>query len=283
MLHIFGDNLDTINIELTNRCNMTCVMCYRNNLKSPLEDIEYEKLIRIIDNIASIKDRISYVYFHWRGEPTLVESLPTCIDVAKNRFPRAKSILFTNGSSLNMPLSEKILNSCLDEICFSIDSINEKKYFEIRGFDFNIVFKNIQDFVSLKKKMNSNIEIKVNTVVLDDNIIELEEILSRFEALGIKVNFRQDSRSYDMGELRQKGCPWLGKTLFIGVDGRISPCCMDVNQDLSLGNIYIQDIRKILDNVLIEQIFKSTQSGVGLLEPCKNCFSKGGDYYEENC
>lgn len=246
-------------------------MCYRNSMKVSQGDLSYSNFSEIIDSIKPISCHIKKFYFHWRGEPTLVRYLPQAIQTVKIEFPKTVTYLFTNGSLLEEELSNKLLKSGLDHICFSVDSINETSYNTIRGgIDAHYVFKKIRKFIQLRNKQNSGTRISVNTVVLEDNLMELPDIVQYFSKLGINVNFRQESKIDN--SCHSKGpCPWVGRSLFVATSGEVSPCCMDINNELSLGNLFNSKIESILSNKFAERIIEETSSEICGLPICANC------------
>ena len=118
----------TVVLELVNRCNLECVMCYqgwRNDAKkSQLNDEELDKLFKDFkdNSLDSLMISIS--------EPLLYKGINKVLDRAKEANIM-DIFLFTNGSLLNSKNAEMILNSNITRLFVSIDGAT-KSYDDVR-------------------------------------------------------------------------------------------------------------------------------------------------------
>jgi hypothetical protein len=65
-----------------------------------------------------------------------------------------------------------------------------------------------------------------------------------------------------------EGCPYRsGDHLFIGVTGNVLPCCIDLEEEIVIGNIMEDDFDLILD--VREEFYKKERNE----ELCKKCLS----------
>jgi len=132
-----------IHIELTNRCNFSCVFCPNALMSRPPRDIEFDLVVKALDEIA--QERLTdTIYFHVMGEPTLYADLERIIKETKRR--QLKAVLTTNGWELSFELLERILNAGVDHILFSAQT-PDKDSFELR--------KAPVDFFEYRKKICS--------------------------------------------------------------------------------------------------------------------------------
>ena len=114
-----------IHIELTNRCNFSCVFCPNTAMSRPPRDIELDLVLRALDEIA--QERLAdTIYFHVMGEPTLYAELERIIKETKHR--RLKAVLTTNGWGLSLGLLERILNAGIDHILFSVQTPDKDSF-----------------------------------------------------------------------------------------------------------------------------------------------------------
>ena len=135
-------NLD---IELTNKCNLQCVMCpatiYRYDNCGFMEESLYK---HIIDEAAA--ENIPAIKLIWRGESMLHSKLITFIQYAKEKGI-IDVLLNTNATLMTPEMSKKLIASGLDKIFFSFDSPYKEKYEAIRvGADYDTVLYNIKTF-----------------------------------------------------------------------------------------------------------------------------------------
>lgn len=273
MLDIYKERLNSINLEITNRCNYSCIMCYRQNSKFKELDMNYIDAHKYIDELKEIEFLIKNIYFHWRGEPTLSKDLVSVIAYTRIKFVNANLILFTNGSNLNDKIIDELLQSGISTICISIDSIDVNDYKYIRGGNINRVLKN---FITLMNKIDSfsgkKPKVIVNTVIIDENLGSLKKIEDYFSAYNVDVNFRMDSNRSE--KINKDGCYNLGKSLYISSSGNVIPCCMDVDEYLILGNLNDNSIGDILNNNMINSILMGTQMEIEPFDICKKCIQQ---------
>ncbi len=233
------ENIDVINIELTNKCNLTCKMCYRNDMNYPLGIMDVNLFDEIIKKINLEKINLERVYLHWRGEPTLVDYLPYAIKQFKTKTT-ANVILFTNGILLQEALLKKIITSGLDILGISLDTSSSNLYTNIRGNNVvDIVKKSIDNAVRIKSELSSNIKIVINTVLLKENFFEIEKIIAEWENKVDNINVKENAAPNNK-EFRlkiQKNCRGPFHHIFIAWDGFCFPCCIDVQGTINLGNI----------------------------------------------
>tara|TARA_B100000686_G_scaffold354960_1_gene468517 strand:+ start:4914 stop:5891 length:978 start_codon:yes stop_codon:yes gene_type:complete len=146
MLELFKETLDRlrynipfrpkqVQIEVTNRCNMDCHMCPREDLSIELEHMDWEKFVRVVDQL---KDKESITLTGW-GEPFLHPRIFDMIDYCKKRGHTVN--ITSNGLFTKPEMIDRILKSGLDALTFSVDSIEGDVE---DGHTSSEVFKNIE-------------------------------------------------------------------------------------------------------------------------------------------
>ncbi len=129
-------------VELTNRCNLNCVMCYRQSWESELVDMD-ETTLR---NLAKSVDEDVTIMLGGIGEPTIARHFDLALDLFQNHTLQ----LTTNGV-----LSPKRLQQVLthfDDVVVSVDG-TEETYYHIRKTDFKHVTKTL---AAIKEHKNKN-------------------------------------------------------------------------------------------------------------------------------
>lgn len=136
-------------IELTNVCNLKCVMCPTGlGLVKPPGFMKFELFRQIVDEG---RDYIYDVNLHHRGESLLHPHLGPMIRYASASGLRTN--LHTNATLLTKEIAEVILESGLDLLSFSVDGYEAETYERIRRRgDFEQTVHNIISFLELKKK-----------------------------------------------------------------------------------------------------------------------------------
>ena len=141
----------TINLELTNNCNLSCKMCLNPTdsfrKKGNMDRVLLKKILdELIENKKYLKAPISICGI---GEPVLYKDLSFVID---NLYSAGiKTVITTNGLLLNRKISLLLLEKC-DKIMISLDTFSRDSYYKIKGVDsFNIILENIITLFYLKK------------------------------------------------------------------------------------------------------------------------------------
>lgn len=107
-----------VQIEITNRCNMDCHMCPREDLEIELEHMDWDKFVTVVNKLTGKED---ITLTGW-GEPFLHPRIFDMIVYCKNRGH--KVMLTSNGLFTRPTIQEDIFKSGLDALTFSIDSMN---------------------------------------------------------------------------------------------------------------------------------------------------------------
>ncbi|MFH1319016.1 MAG: radical SAM protein, partial [Candidatus Omnitrophota bacterium] len=139
---------ERIIIELTNRCNLTCIMCPRNNVKMELGDMPMSMFKNIIDEVACFLPVCVVPFF--RGESFLHPQFLEMVSYAKIKNLKPIQIA-TNACFLTYDMTKKFLDLGVDFISFSIDVNYANIYEKIRkNSDFEKVFSNVLAFIKEK-------------------------------------------------------------------------------------------------------------------------------------
>ncbi len=140
-------------MELTNRCNLLCIMCPRNSLIRETVDLDFNLFQKLIDEIS--KYEIQRLWLYNIGESMLHPRFFEMLEYV-NKYPSIHPLwLSTNGNLLDELNAKKLLNSGLDFLNLSLNALDRENYKKISPkSDFNLVMKNLNNFLSLKKKMN---------------------------------------------------------------------------------------------------------------------------------
>jgi 7,8-dihydro-6-hydroxymethylpterin dimethyltransferase len=117
-----------VSLEITQRCNLDCTLCYLSDSAEAVRDIPIEDLFRRIDDIA--------VQFGLNTDVQISGGDPTLRDRAELsqiiRYVRAKGLrasLFTNGILLNRAWLSQLASDGLNDVAFHVDMTQQRKGF----------------------------------------------------------------------------------------------------------------------------------------------------------
>lgn len=268
-------------IEITNNCGLSCSFCPSNSNKKLYMDIEiFDKILK---NLHSKE-----IALHVAGDPLLNKKLGQYFDLAqKYKF---SVILTTNGFFINKHDFATLLHASIKQINISLDSFNNNRtrlsideylypIFELIDFKLeqntnhiinlrlwnlnadnsensynNLIFQKIENHFNIKINKN-NIKHRHNIRVAKKTLIHFHEY---FEWPSLSNPIYRDSP-----------CLGLNSQIAILVDGRVVPCCLDLNANVNLGNINQNSLVEILKNS--SKIAKNLKNGTPTEELCKRC------------
>jgi len=93
-------SIERLYLELTNRCNLSCEMCYRQDWNEPLGDMSKEILSSIEGEVAAFPD-LKEVILGGIGEPTIAYNFHQAVELFASRY---EVTVTTNGITLDETL-----------------------------------------------------------------------------------------------------------------------------------------------------------------------------------
>lgn len=166
-------------VETTSRCNLSCVMCMKQNAdggrrEGDLEHHTFQALEPALPNLDAL-------VLNGVGEPLLNTRLEQFISRAKKVMPAGSWTGFqSNGMLLSHLRAISLLDAGIDRICLSMDGVNSSTFGSIRaGSDLLDLEHACQALVAAKAVCGRpEMEIGVEYVVMRDNLSELPAALA---------------------------------------------------------------------------------------------------------
>lgn len=260
-----------IDIELTNRCNLSCPHCHGRRQQRPIGDMNQALFKKLIDEINTYP--FCHLHLCGLGEPALHPNFSVYLDYLKPL--NAKVYITTNGHLLDRFDHEQILDWNIDLISISVDGFDSNTYQKHRpGGNYERLLKNVENFHKARSKKKRRYPIiRIANVLFPDsmnysnisffkkNWIRISDIvaftsLSPIERPTYEV-FNQCSETFFSINIR-----W---------DGRVPICGYYSNQFIS--STYDSSIKEIFTckdkkDVQIYQLRKEFDK----LSFCKTCF-----------
>ena len=243
-----------IDIELTNRCNYTCVMCPtgQGRVERAKGDMSEHTLLKVLDEAADHGTAIRYI--RW-GEPMLSPLLDTAIIETRQRGLICH--INTNGSLLDTEWAHFFVFSGLDSIKFSFQGVDERTYRLMRnsvGYrDLLSKIKMLHDFREHMRADNPFIQIGTTVTTEPDSVIETfkAEVDSICDALyiGKTRDLRVETPSSSYCE-----CPEVFNKLSVNWDGSVTACCGDYDNFMLIGNLESQSLEEIWNGKPLQEI-----------------------------
>lgn len=131
-IHTSHTNL--ANLDLTNRCNMNCPICFANaNQAGYVYEPSFEQVARMLKVLRDERPVPCQAVQFAGGEPTIYPRFFEAIAEAKRLgFPQIQ--IATNGIKLTEPgFTQRMVNSGLHTVYLQFDGLNEDDYVRARG------------------------------------------------------------------------------------------------------------------------------------------------------
>lgn len=177
-----------VEIDLTNKCNLRCAMCYFSDevvFRRKREDISVDDFARIAEQVFPwCKD----VGLSFGTEPLLHRQFAELLAIAKShQVPWVWAT--TNGLLLNHQLIDDVIRLGLDSLCISIDGATRSTYERIRvGASFDKLLGNIEELNRAKEHAGSATPyVQINFVLMRSNIEELPALVRLAHKLKAKT------------------------------------------------------------------------------------------------
>ena len=191
-----------IQVESTNVCNLKCIECSRTNegiLNKKLKNIghlTFENFKHIIDQMPFIDELI----LQGLGEPFLNKDIFKIIYYAKFIKKILLVHITTNGIPLNKERIRKLFLTNLDSLIFSINTLDPEKYKRISGSQYlQEIIKNLGIVIKFKNDLRSKMRVGITTVILNDNLDELPEIIKFAKTFNVsEVYFTDANLKFDI-------------------------------------------------------------------------------------
>jgi hypothetical protein len=271
-----------VTVELTNHCNLSCVMCPREHMKGPKGYMEAALFRKIVDEMARV-GRVALVPF-FRGETLLHPKWAELLGYAQ-KMGIGPIQFATNATLLNEEAARALLDLELDFVSFSLDSIDPDVYRTVRrGAELEAVLRNIEFFCDLKARSNQRkTEIQVSVVRTDETASGVEDFVAYWNRRVDRVRvYEQHSQDGHFGSLKKKRgeasneirtpCFKPFRDMVIYWNGRVALCNHDWDQSRPPGDVNRESIERIWHGEAYRRVRKAhNNNGQGLEPPCAGC------------
>ena len=284
-----------LHLDMNQECNYKCPHCiigtnsevrefYGNNYKS--DYINFDAYKKIIDegslyNCPSVEPQ-------GNNEPFLNKNLEDWIYYAHQKG-FIDIMLNNNGSAFTKKRAEKILDSGITRLRFSLDAFSAETYKKVRvgSIPLERVIKNIEYFLELKEKKNYKLPIVgVSFCKMSHNEHEVESFINfwkdKVDLVAIQrympptPDIDKYKKYYSTEQLEEQPinefqCVQPFQRVVIKND-KIGPCCVSFNKDLVLGSLKNTTIYNAWHSDKMKNIRKLHKEGKFYLnKTCKDC------------
>lgn len=300
--HVSKFHLDSVFIEATKKCNLSCIHCYNEGV-SPNNELNYSEISRFIDNTS----RLGVLKIRFTGgEPFVRKDLIELLEKAYSSM--VDFSIFTNGILIDNNAINRLSILNPEFVAISVDSHDPKIYTKIRGQDYHkkilstmekmlerninlraniVLFEGINDsYSSIKSvvKLLKNMGFKKNELSFDEVVpegrgtnIQVYNNKKRVDIMNIMSDVYQEVYGMDFTIKKDSMKPrdiksfcGLGESFFyLRSDGDVSLCPMLNSKEYILGNIFKDDIKELWENNKLLNFFRKNEHIKGSeCDPC---------------
>lgn len=248
-------------VEPTNCCNLNCPFCLvgtqnirektdHNQMERPFGEMDFSLFQHICDQAKAFG--IERMQLHFQGEPFVHPRIIDMLAFSKNRGFYVQ--IFTNGLAFRDNMIDRLAQTGIDMIRFSIDGATEETYGKNRvGGNLRKVLRNMEAVARSCKKTT----VEWQFIAMKNN--EHEIPLAKEMARKLKVHFFVKTFAPTIPELipknpqyirqyKPKPCKDIYFQTCIYWNGDVVPCCYDVEGSQIMGNVGLSTLKEIWES-----------------------------------
>ena len=280
------------NIELTNQCIMSCVMCPRtNNMTRPRGFMDFGLYRTAIDELADCNPGFGtteVLWLHHFGESLLHPAFGSFIAYASAKNIRTG--LSINPFMLREPVIDELLAAGPHVLYISLDGHDDETFKKIRGMEgaYDISKQRLMDLLRKKISAGSGIQIILSMIDFDLNRRSIEHSRKYWESVpGIdrflpKSFTTWDGSAPDVNALAGAfspmhpdrstvRCTFPQERMTITWDGDVVPCCFDYDKKYVLGSLKESTLSAIWNGMPMQRLRDEFASNRVTNPLCVNC------------
>ena len=242
---------DHVQIQTITGCNAKCIFCPNGKTRRKIprgRRMSWDLYRSIVDQSIELGIRRYSVYL--MNEPMLDRELAERVAYVSARIKKPQYVKVTShGGLLTEQMARGLLDSGLDKLKISVQSLNAETYWNIMRLPLEKTLKNIDRLLELKKKGGYKLPrleiVMVDSIQTHDEIPRIRrywqdrEIKLYIEPVENRAD-QQNIRDTAVGEHSLKSFSWcrrLMEQIYILYDGRMVQCCADWEQRSIMGDL----------------------------------------------
>lgn len=145
------EDIRTIHIEITERCNLSCLMCDRNknggevNQYLKNRELTFQDIHRTF--LPSFIKQLKRIYFCGNyGDPIMAKDLMQILKYFRYHNPKLKLSLITNGSFKNAEWWAEVA-TIVTSVRFGIDGLKDTNNIYRKNSDWDLIMENVKSYI----------------------------------------------------------------------------------------------------------------------------------------
>ncbi len=179
-------------LEITQRCNLDCTLCYLSEISEAVKDIPIEEVFRRIDLILGHYGTNTDVQITG-GEPTLRRTDELRLIVRRVRSLGLRPTLMTNGIKASRALLVNLAQDGLMDVVFHVDTTEQRK-----GYRTEVELNALRQ-TYIDRAAGLGLSVMFNTTVHDGNFDEIPDVVRFFREHAASVRTASFQLQADTG------------------------------------------------------------------------------------
>jgi radical SAM protein with 4Fe4S-binding SPASM domain len=284
----------SMQIDPASLCNFKCAFCPTGDprlIKQSGRAQTFMKLDlfeKIVGDISKFERNLKVLKLFKDGEPMLNPHFLDMVRMAKQEKKIDRVETTSNGSKLGPGFNEALVESGIDRVVLSIEGVTSERYltFARVKFDYDAFVEKVRHLYSIR----GNMKLHVKTVAqnLDYSIGEdkqffdtfgpisdgifIENTVSSWPSFAVNGAVDKDIDAYGRETVHKEICPYLFYSLSVNADGVVSPCCVDWNRELAIGNLTTESLFDIWNGEKLRDLRRQhIVDGLASNSSCGSC------------
>lgn len=247
---------ETVLVDVTTRCNLTCAHCPNATLSARdgfTGDMDVSLFKKIVHEVAAHPD--TWLRPLNSGEPLLRRDLPDLIRYAKDQGVRHVGIT-TNGTLLDADRRRRLIEAGVDQVEVSLDAATAATFKSVRHADaFDRVVGNTLRYIEEARGSGSACTVLVSFVSQTANHHEVDAFIEfwqgKADAIYVREYHQHNNLVGPKGRVRTRDLPYRHPCVFpfervvISYAGLVRFCCFDWESRHSMGDVRRQTLEDI--------------------------------------
>ncbi len=277
-------------LEPTNFCPMSCRMCPRTEyMTRKIGYMDFELYKKIIDQA---KGHTQYLGIQLFGDSVFHPRIWDMVDYAEEHG--ISIMISTNPTSLTKQKADDLLKSKLSNLVLSMEGTNDATYKYYRGprANYELAIKNIEYLCKRKVALGKKgplitirmIKMKLTEVEYEHfkklwtNYPGIDEVSIKnfstyggmYSSINQSASEEQKSKRFKQPSMHPCRDPWINITVLW--DGRVVPCCIDVDGYNVVGDLRTQTLEELWNGPKMRELRRQHITGkYGSNKFCKYC------------
>ena len=234
-----------VEVELTGRCDLDCLFCYRKFLKKNHGDMDLAVFRKIIQDMRAFGLQYG-ICLGGSGEPLMHGNFYEIMDLAVAEENVKTLVVETNGLLADANFADYCAKNGVGKVrvIVNCNGMDGETYRALHGADhFREVLSNVE---SLKRAMGDRDSLYVQVMKINETEKYLDSYYDFWEKTGVPVILQKqntflgritDRRYSDLSPVDRIPCWHLQRGLSILHDGTVAFCRQDVDGEHGRGNI----------------------------------------------